>query len=109
MSCSSHGRCTDMSDKVLTGTVSWWSDQKGYGFIVRDDNSKPDVFVHFRGVKDQQQLVIGERVSFVIGTDPQSGRIRAEQVEILKTTMVLVDLHGNPAPVGRYTTMDGDQ
>ena len=33
-----------MSEQVV-GTVKWFSDQKGYGFIAREDG--PDVFVHF--------------------------------------------------------------
>ena len=46
----------------FSGTVKWFSDQKGYGFIIRDENT--DVFVHhsvilmdgFRTLKEGEQV-----------------------------------------------------
>jgi len=55
-----------MSDEKLTGTVKWFSAQKGYGFISRDDGQR-DVFVHFSAIQEQgafRNLNEGQRVQF---------------------------------------------
>lgn len=54
-----------MSEKE-TGTVKWFSDQKGYGFIGRDNGD--DVFVHYSAIESMgfASLVEGDRVEFTI-------------------------------------------
>jgi len=49
-----------------TGTVKWFSDQKGYGFIARDGGA--DVFVHHSALDESgfRSLTEGERVEFTI-------------------------------------------
>lgn len=49
----------------LTGTVKWFNDGKGFGFIERDDKQK-DVFVHYSSIsgKGFKSLKEGDRVSF---------------------------------------------
>jgi CspA family cold shock protein len=55
-----------MSDERLTGTVKWFNDQKGYGFIAREGAN--DVFVHYSALEGEgpQSLHEGDRVEFSI-------------------------------------------
>ena len=50
---------------MATGTVKWFSDQKGFGFITPDDQSK-DVFVHHSEIQGGgfKSLAEGAKVSY---------------------------------------------
>ena len=52
---------------MATGTVKWFNDQKGYGFITPDEGGK-DVFVHHSAInmKGFRTLAEGEKVSFTL-------------------------------------------
>lgn len=56
---------------LKTGTIKWFSAEKGYGFIVRDDG-QADIFVHASGVRYGKKLNQGDRVEFEI-TNGQRG------------------------------------
>jgi len=60
-----------MSDRQM-GTVKWFNDSKGFGFIERE--SGEDVFVHFRSIRGDgfRTLKQGARVEFSI-TQPIKG------------------------------------
>ena len=64
-----------------TGTVKWFNESKGFGFIQRENGS--DLFVHFRSILGQgfKSLTEGQRVSF-IEVSGQKGP-QAENVVIL--------------------------
>jgi CspA family cold shock protein len=66
-----------MSDRQI-GTVKWFNDAKGFGFISRDNG--PDVFVHFRAITGSgfKSLQEGQKVSFKV-VDGQKG-LQAEDV-----------------------------
>ena len=61
-----------------TGTVKWFNEQKGYGFIQPDNGSK-DVFVHISAVERAglRTLKEGQKVSFEIVTDKRTGKSSA--------------------------------
>ncbi len=67
----------------FTGTVKWFSKDKGYGFITRDDN-QGDVFVHFTAIQKEgfRTLEQGQRVEFEIEEDEKGPR--AKNVVILE-------------------------
>jgi CspA family cold shock protein len=54
-----------------TGTVKWFNEDKGFGFI-EQDNGGPDVFVHFRAIASDgfKTLTEGQKVSF----EPEQGQ-----------------------------------
>jgi CspA family cold shock protein len=56
----------------ITGTVKWFNDAKGFGFIQREGG--PDVFVHFSAIQSSgfKSLVEGDKVEFEI-VDGQKG------------------------------------
>lgn len=64
-----------------TGTVKWFNNDKGFGFIARDDG--PDVFVHFRAINGDgyRSLSEGQRVEFTV-TQGQKGP-QAENVIVV--------------------------
>lgn len=61
-----------------TGTVKWFNEQKGYGFI-QPDNGQKDVFVHISAVEraGMRTLKEGQKISFEIVTDKRTGKSSA--------------------------------
>ncbi|MDX1500126.1 MAG: cold-shock protein [Woeseiaceae bacterium] len=51
---------------TTTGTVKWFNDSKGYGFIEQENG--PDVFVHFSAIQGDgfKTLAEGQKVEFTI-------------------------------------------
>lgn len=69
-----------MSEKI-SGTVKWFNESKGYGFI--EQESGPDVFAHYSAIESSgyKTLAEGQKVEFVV-TQGQKGP-QAEQITAL--------------------------
>ena len=68
---------------MSTGTVKWFNDQKGYGFIQPDDGGK-DVFVHISAVQRSglNGLVEGQKISYELETDRRTGKQSAGNLKV---------------------------
>ncbi|WP_251360215.1 cold-shock protein [Kangiella sp. TOML190] len=59
---------------AITGTVKWFNDSKGFGFIEQEQGE--DVFVHFRAIQGDgfKSLNEGEKVQFEIEQGPKGAQ-----------------------------------
>jgi CspA family cold shock protein len=57
---------------MATGTVKWFNESKGFGFISPDDGSK-DVFVHFSAIASEgfRTLAEGQKVTYEVENGPK--------------------------------------
>ena len=64
------------------GTVKWFNETKGFGFIQPDDGGK-DVFVHISAVEraGMRNLIEGQKVSYELETDRRSGKQSAGSLQ----------------------------
>jgi cold shock protein len=76
----------------ITGTVKWFSDAKGYGFIERDEGD--DIFVHHANIEGIgfKTLKEGERVEFDVLEEDKGPKAQ---------NVVRIDAAENPGPSAR--------
>jgi len=57
----------------MLGHVKWFSDVKGYGFVVADDQPDIDIFVHYTEIQTEgfKSLVEGQEVTFEVKEGPK--------------------------------------
>ena len=74
---------TEERQVMQKGTVKWFDDKKGYGFIAPDEGGK-DCFVHYTGVvgSGHRTLAEGQRVQFQIVSDDRGPK--AENVTVVE-------------------------
>ncbi len=64
-----------------TGTVKWFNDRKGFGFIIPEQGT--DVFVHYRSIRGEghRSLVEGQAVEFAVVESTKG--LQAEDVAVI--------------------------
>jgi len=67
---------------MTKGTVKWFNDQKGFGFIQPDDGGK-DVFVHISAVERAGLRVLneGQKIAFDVVADRKTGKSSADNLQ----------------------------
>jgi cold shock protein len=69
---------------MTKGTVKWFNDQKGFGFIQPDDGSK-DVFVHISAVERAGMRLLneGQKITFDVVADRKTGKSSADNLQVV--------------------------
>jgi cold shock protein len=68
---------------MTKGTVKWFNDQKGFGFIQPDDGGK-DVFVHISAVERAGMRLLneGQKIAFDVVADRKTGKSSADNLQV---------------------------
>ena len=75
-------RIKERKDIMVNGTVKWFNNNKGYGFIEPDDGGK-DVFIHISAVEKSglKTLLENQKVTFEVNQD--KGRSSAANIKLI--------------------------
>ncbi|WP_041523464.1 cold-shock protein [Gilvimarinus agarilyticus] len=69
-----------MSER-LSGTVKWFNNARGYGFITRGEGSE-DVFVHYRSIRGEGYRSLAEGQSVLFAVQQGEKGLQADDVEV---------------------------
>jgi cold shock CspA family protein len=72
----------DDTNTALKGTIKTWFEERGFGWIARDDGA-PDIFLHVSDVAGDFEPTRDDRVAFAIGAD-RKGRPTAVKATSLE-------------------------
>jgi cold shock protein len=69
---------------MTKGTVKWFNDQKGFGFIQPDDGGR-DVFVHISAVERAGMRLLneGQKIAFDVVADRRTGKSSADNLQVV--------------------------
>jgi cold shock protein len=69
---------------MTKGTVKWFNDQRGFGFIQPDDGGK-DVFVHISAVERAGMRLLneGQKIAFDVVADRRTGKSSADNLQVV--------------------------
>ncbi len=67
---------------MATGTVKWFNNDKGFGFIIPDEGGA-DVFVHISAVEraGMRTLAEGQKLSYELQSNPKNGKMSAGNLQ----------------------------
>jgi cold shock protein len=65
-----------------TGKIKMWNDDRGFGFI-KPENGGSDIFFHVTALKEGDDIAVGAAVTYEVGTDPKSGKVKAISVDLI--------------------------
>lgn len=70
-----------MNDRFI-GEVKWFSNERGYGFLIREGTEDEEYFVHFTSIDMEgfKTLKAGQKVSFVLEEEEKG--LQAKQVKV---------------------------
>lgn len=79
---STFAASTTNEANMATGTVKFFAQDKGFGFITPDEGGQ-DVFVHISAVGFGEALKDGQKVRYEVGQDRKTGKTKAENVSVI--------------------------
>jgi cold shock CspA family protein len=70
--------------KLVRGRLVYWSHERGFGFIARDDRKENNVFIHAVAFPENTLPQLGDQIEFEIQMSYRDGRERAANASIVE-------------------------